>query len=216
MPLLDSPPCQFPLILKVFSAFSENKLPRKRCSADPAAAEDDVAVVENSGLAGGDGALRGIECDARDGDAERLDGGGRGLVLVADFCEGAKRGRRLIARNPIHAFNFTYRLSEDIVFADDDAVLLRINREDVERLAGGEAQALALADCKIVKAAVAGDHRARLVGDFSFSALQGNSALLRIRPDELHVVAGGHEAQLHAFRLFPDRQVGWAGQERAL
>src|SRR5258708_35879927 len=94
MPLLDSPPCEFPLILKVFSAFSENKLPRNRCSADPAAAEDDVAVVENSGLAGGDGALRGVECDARDGGAERLDcGGGRGRVVSA-ILAGAERGGR--------------------------------------------------------------------------------------------------------------------------
>src|SRR5258708_22820104 len=190
MPLLDSPPCQFPLILKVFSAFSENKLPRNRCSADPAAAEDDVAVVENSGLAGGDGALRGVECDARDGGAERLDCGGRGLVLVANFREGAKRGGRLIAGNPIDAFDFACRLSEDIVFADDDAVLLRINREDVEGLAGGEAQALALADRKILNAVVAADHVPALVNHFSFSPPQGNSALLRIRPDEIDIVAG--------------------------
>src|SRR5258708_25092915 len=178
MPLLDSPPCQFPLILKVFSAFSENKLPRNRCSADPAAAEDDVAVVENSGLAGGDGALRGVERGARDGNVERLDCGGRGLVLVANFREGAKRGGRLIAGNPIDAFNFACRLSEDIVFADDDAVLLRINREDVERLAGGEAEALALADRKIVNAVVAADRIAVLVYGFSLSVVQRDFALL--------------------------------------
>src|SRR5258708_5987968 len=212
MPVLDSPQCQFPLILKVVSGFSENKLCRNRCSADPAAAEDDVAVVENSGLAGGDRALWGIEHDARDGGTERLDCGGRGLVLVADFGEGAKRGGRLTAGNPIDAFDFAYRLPEDIVFADDDAALLRINRENVEGLAGGKAEALALADRKIVNAVVAADHVAVLVDDFSFSALQGNSALLRIRPDELDIVAGGHEAQLHAFRLFRDRQVGAAGQ----
>src|SRR5258708_32180273 len=94
MPLLDSPPCEFPLILKVFSAFSENKLPRNRCSADPAAAEDDVAVVENSGLAGGDGALRGVERDARDGNAERPVGGGPGRGLGAGVGERRGGGRR--------------------------------------------------------------------------------------------------------------------------
>ena len=56
---------------------------------DPAAAEDDVAVVENGGLAGGDGALWRVERDARGGGVERLDGGGGGLVLVADFYESA-------------------------------------------------------------------------------------------------------------------------------
>src|SRR5260370_4945635 len=178
MPLLDSPPCQFTLILKVFSAFSENKLPRNRCSADPAAAEDDVAVVENSGLAGGDGALRGVERDARDGNVERLDGGGRGLVLVADFGEGAKRGGRLFARNPIHSFDFADGLPEDIVFADDDAVLLRINREDVEKLVPGQAEALSLADRKIVNPVVASRHAAVFGDGFAFARPQGNSALL--------------------------------------
>src|SRR5882724_2205850 len=119
-------------------------------SADPGAAEDRVAVVEDGGLAGGDGALRGIEGDARGCGVERLDGGGRGLVLVADFGERANRGGRLLAGKPIHAFDFADRLAEDLVFADDDAILLRIDCENVERLAGGETEALALADGEIV------------------------------------------------------------------
>src|SRR5712692_6238452 len=146
--------------------------------ADPAAAEDDVAVVENRGLAGSDGALRRVEPDAREGGVQRLDGGGRGRVLVADFGEGAKRRGRLIARNPIHAFDFAYCLSENIVFANHHAVLLRINRKNIERLASGEAETLALSDGKMVDAIVAADHVAVLVDDFAFAILQRNSALL--------------------------------------
>src|SRR5260370_18168672 len=117
MPLLDSPPCQFPLILKVFSAFSENKLPRNRCSADPAAAEDDVAVVENSGLAGGDGALRGIECDARDGDAERLDCGGRGGGLLGGFFSAAQAGGAPVVPKPNVALHFLSPRPPELVLA---------------------------------------------------------------------------------------------------
>src|SRR5260370_33837661 len=96
-------------------------------SAEPAAAEDEVAVVEYGGLAGGDGALRGVERHARDGGIERLDCGRRRFVLVADFGEGTERGGLRLVGNPIHAFDFAHCLSENIVFADEDAVLLRIN-----------------------------------------------------------------------------------------
>src|SRR5260370_4770396 len=136
-------------------------------SADPTAAQDGIGVVEHSGLSGSDGALWSIECDARNGGVERLDSGGRGLVFVADFAEGAKRGGGLIAGNPIHAFDFAYRLSEDVVFADDHAVLLHVNCKNVEPLAGGEAESLALAHRKILDAGVAGKRIAPLLQRFS-------------------------------------------------
>src|SRR6266550_501670 len=163
---------------KPFSAFSEKKSLRNRRSAKPAAAEDDVTVVEHGGLAGGDGALRGVEGQAHNAGGQRLDCGGRRLVLVADFGEGTKRGGRLFAGNPINALDFAHCLLEDIGFADDDAVLLRIKRENVKRLAGGETEALALADGKIVNAIVVADHVASFVDDFALSILQGGSTLV--------------------------------------
>src|SRR6267143_431837 len=181
------------------------------CGRAAAGADDDVAVVEDGGLAGGDGALRGVERDARSGGVERLDGGRGGFVLVADFGEGAKRAARLITGNPAHAFNFAACLSEDIVFADHDAVLFWINRENVERLAGGEAKPLTLAYRKIVNAVVVANHVAVFVDDFTFAILQRDSALARIRLDELHVVASGHETKLHAFRLLGNWQIRAAG-----
>ncbi len=69
-------------------------------------------------------------------------------------------------------------LSEDIVFADDHAVLFRIDRENIEGLAGREAEALALADGKIVDAVVAADYFAIFVDDFSVTVPQRNSALV--------------------------------------
>ena len=101
---------------------------RALASADPAAAEDDVAVVEDGGLAGSDGALRGVKDYARGGSVTRFDGRGSGFVLVADLGVRSKRAGRLSAGNPIHTFDFTGGLSENVVFADDDAILFRINR----------------------------------------------------------------------------------------
>src|SRR5258706_4401095 len=72
----------------------------KMASADPTAAEDDVAVVENSGLARGDGALRGVERHARDGGVERLDcGGGRGVRLGGCFGSGERGGGGVLAES---------------------------------------------------------------------------------------------------------------------
>src|SRR5260370_26596206 len=81
---------------------------RNRCSTEPAAAEDDVAVIENGGLAGGDGALRGVERDARDGGVQRLDGGGGGVGLMGGFFGSAKGGRMVFRGNSIYSLPFPY------------------------------------------------------------------------------------------------------------
>src|SRR6266700_6459736 len=107
-------------------------------SADPAAAEDDFAIVEDGGLAGRDGALGRIKSNPRAIVRNGFHGGGRGRVLVADFYEGANRSGRLFARDPIHVFNFKCVGAESVVFANNDAVLLRIDGENVERFSGGE------------------------------------------------------------------------------
>src|SRR5260370_38971541 len=105
---------------------------RNRGSADAGAAEDDVAVVEDSGLAGGDGALWSVESDARGGGVERLDGGERGFVLVADFYEHAQGGGGGLAGNPVQAFNLAGCLSEGLALPDRHAVLFRVDRGDIE------------------------------------------------------------------------------------
>src|SRR5258707_6219130 len=68
-------------------------------SADPAAAEDDVAVIEDGGLARGDGALRGVEGNARGSGIERFDRGRRGVMLSARFRGASKRAGRPPAPN---------------------------------------------------------------------------------------------------------------------
>src|SRR5204863_7242600 len=158
---------------------TQNLRPKLQCSAlaDPGAAENDFAVIENGGLARCDGALRRVERNARNPGFQRFDGRGSGLVLVADFGERANSAGRLIAGNPIHAFDFANCLAKNIVFANHDAVFLRIDGENVERLAGGETKALALADRKIVNAVVTADHVTVFVDDFALAVMQRNPAL---------------------------------------
>lgn len=70
---------------------------------DPAAAGYFVALIENGGLAGGDGALGFVEggLDAvGGGDAE---GGGGGFVAVADFDGDADAFAGLGDRDPVEA-----------------------------------------------------------------------------------------------------------------
>src|SRR5260370_42467991 len=67
-------------------------------SAEPAAAEDEVAVVEYGGLAGGDGALRGVERHARDGGIERLDCGRGRVGRVGGFGRGKGQGGVRVVR----------------------------------------------------------------------------------------------------------------------
>src|SRR5690348_91813 len=56
-----------------------------------AASENHVAVVEDSGLAGGHSALRSVET-ALDGSVSRSsrDAGGRGCAIIADACRNRK------------------------------------------------------------------------------------------------------------------------------
>src|SRR5205807_1263115 len=128
------------------------------------------------GVAGSNRALRRVERNARNPGFQRLDDSRCRLVLVTDFGERANSVGRLIAGNPIYAFDFTNCLAKNIVFANNDAVLLRINRENVERLAGGEAQALALADCKIVHAIMTANYVTVFVDDFAVFILQRDFA----------------------------------------
>jgi hypothetical protein len=118
---LSDPGCLFCTLSASLFSFSSFLLPLKErktqkldrnfdsiALSDPGAAEDDVAVVEHGSLAGRDSTLWSAKRYACGSGAERLDGGGRGFMLVADFGEGAQwRGRRF-AGNPIHAFDFAY------------------------------------------------------------------------------------------------------------
>src|SRR2546429_4972729 len=86
---------------------------------------------------------------------------------MANLDAGAERYRWWRDRNPIQAFDFEAPPAKGFVLADNDAIRLRINRENIERLAGGESEALALADGEIVNAVVAANHLAIFVDNLA-------------------------------------------------
>ena len=167
---------------------------QKKELEDPGAGQDHVVGVEDGGLAWGDGALRGIESDAGARVGKRLDGGWSGFVLVANLYRGADWLRWLRDRNPIDGFDFERRGAQSVVVADDDAIVLRFDSEHVERLAGSEAQTLALADGEIVNAIVAAENFAGFGDDIAVACAKRNFVFRSVGVDELDVVTIWNEA----------------------
>ena len=62
---------------------------------DPAAAEDQVVLIDGHDLAGSDGGLRGLEADASAAVGEGFDGRRHGAVLGADLGQAGDRAGRL-------------------------------------------------------------------------------------------------------------------------
>src|SRR5258707_9366470 len=174
---------------------------------DPAAGQDGFVVVEDGALAWGDGALGSFEGDAGAIVGESFDGGGGGVVLVTNLCLAEDRRGWLRDGNPIYIFNFECARAQRFVFADDNAVVLRIYRKHIDGLAGCEAEAFALADSVIVCAGVAADDRAVFGDDVAFLIVHSNSLGAGIGVDELDVVAVWNEAEFHAFGLFGDGKI---------
>src|SRR4029077_21091830 len=100
--------------------------------------------------------------------------------------------------------------AQGVVFADEDAVVFGVDRENVDRLAGREAEAFTLAYRVIVHAGVATDDGAVFGDDVAFLIVHGDAFCAGIGVDELDVVAVGNEAEFHAFGLFRDGKIGVA------
>ena len=131
-------------------------------------------------------------------------------MFVANFYRGADWLRRFGNGNPVDGFDFKGSGSKGVVVADEDAIGFRFDGEDVERLAGGEAEALALADSEIVNAIVAAEDFAGFGDDIAVACAERNFIFRSVGVDELDVAAVGDKAQLHAVRLFGDGESGAA------
>lgn len=114
-------------------------------SDDPAAADYFVVVVEDSGLAGGDGALGFVEGGQDFAGFGRLEGGPGGVVAVADFDLDAQGGGERGNADPVEAAGAEGARGELFVGAHGDAVGGGVNVEHVERRGRADAEALALA-----------------------------------------------------------------------
>ena len=115
-------------------------------AANPAAAEDDVAIVKDRGLAGRDGFLRLVQLDARAAVLERRDRRARAGMAVANLHRDFERLVGIAAAAPVHLVDFEFVRDQILGVADDDAVRRRIDIDDVTRLRRTAGQTFALAD----------------------------------------------------------------------
>lgn len=114
--------------------------------------------IKDGGLAGSDGALRREEADVRTITRKRAELGKSGGMAMANLDAGADRFIRRGGRSdgdPIHLGDDAFDRFEFAAVTDDDAIGGGIEFENIKRAAGGKAQALALADGKILQAGVA-------------------------------------------------------------
>ena len=122
--------------------------------------------------------MRSAECDAGGGRVERCDFRGCRFVAVADsdHCLHGSVWRR--DRNPVYVADFTCGAAQILIFADDEAVGGAVERDDVERAAGSDADSLSLADCVLMQARVAAENFAAGGDDFAGIIWQMTSLLL--------------------------------------
>ena len=120
---------------------------------DPAAAEHEVALIEDGGLTRGDGALGLVEADFHSVTivAERRDGSGSGLMAVTDFDFGAGGRGESGPRDPIDIARYECGAQQMIVRTDSYALGYRVGRDDIQRLTLGDAETFALADGEVME-----------------------------------------------------------------
>src|ERR1035437_89139 len=144
---------------------------------DPAAAQHDLAIVENSTLSRGNGPLRVVEThlDAV-AIARARERGGCGGVLVADLDLGPQGSSRSHSgdRNPVYLLGHKARALQIVIVADGDALAVWIGGNHVEGFAGGDAQPLALPHRKMVNALVASERAPAGGHDLARGTLHGN------------------------------------------
>jgi len=95
--------------------------------AEPAAADDQVVLEEEGGLAGCDGSLGLVEGELDLAVADGGDGGGRGLMAVSDLGEDAHGFAEVGDADPVELVDGGGGLGEEGLFADDDAVVGGLN-----------------------------------------------------------------------------------------
>src|SRR5579864_9114388 len=125
--------------------------------SDPAAADHDLALIENRGLARSDGALRLIESDEDFVGAHTLHCGWRGLVPMANLHRHAHWLSQIVHRDQIHTPGAQRARIKVLISAHDNLLAGAADLDDVERGSCGYAQSLALAHCEVMHAAMLAD-----------------------------------------------------------
>src|SRR5439155_27282730 len=107
---------------------------------DETAADDEVVTIQDDRLSGGDGPLGIDKGHAGAGLRQRLHSDGSTLMGRAYAGDGLHGRPGLLDGNPVHALGDQGPFVLLLLVADDDAVGRRIQRDDVERPSGGDAE----------------------------------------------------------------------------
>jgi hypothetical protein len=180
---------------------------------DPAAAGYFVFLIEDGGLAGGDGALGLVEEGADLVVVDAGEGGHCGDVAVADLDADADGFGELGDGYPVEAVGEEVARHEIGVGANGDLVGVGVDVEDVEGLGAGEAEALALTDGEGVDAGVVADDFAGGGDEFAGGVGEGFALLVEVGLEEGVVVAAGDEADLLGVWLGGYVEAGFGGHD---
>src|SRR5258706_2578412 len=124
---------------------------RMNSSFYPSAAENQIAIVENGALSGGDGALRLVKMHLDPvgfgGGIERCRGG---FVSVADLHLRSRGCRETFPRDPIDVARIKPGAIQTVVRSDGPALRCRVGRDHVQRLARRNPQPAPLAHGEMV------------------------------------------------------------------
>ena len=161
---------------------------------NPATTNDFIAAVEDRCLPGRDRALRLVEFYASTSVAQRSNRCRRRSVTITHAYVGLNSFALVVEGNPVHARGHELIAQQFFLFADHNAVSVRIDSDNVERLRISDANAASLSDCIMMNAGVRADHRAFRVDDFT-RAWQAISLSFRgeIAVDESGIITVGNE-----------------------
>src|SRR5215471_8077186 len=140
---------------------SDSKLMDQKLSNDfsnPAAANHDVAVVEDHSLARGDGPLRFVESYANFAITGFLNHSGSGLVPVTNLGANPHRFFQCVDADPVHLVRNQSVRQQVFVAAYGHSSLLAVDLDYIERRASCNAESFPLAHCEVVNAVMMAQH----------------------------------------------------------
>src|SRR3954471_2938581 len=176
---------------------------------DPASAHNHISIVEHDGLSGRDRPLRNVE--SREHFVSRsFDGRIRGFMTMADLRLHPHGLTKLGDGYPVQVAG-TQRLRHKIVPATDHNLALgAVDLQNVKRIPGRNAKALALSHGEVVDALMLADDLTSRSHQLTRGIRQRLARLLEIGINELGVVSTRHKADLLRVRLLSDLQSEFA------
>src|SRR4051794_39351879 len=164
-------------------------------SGDPAAADNNVAIIEDDGLPRSDRALLNIKGHEYFVPGS-FDGRVRCFMAMADLRLHPHWVPKLRNRDPVQLARAQRLRHQLISAAHHDLALSAIDLQNVKRIARRDAKSFALPHGEVVYAVMLADDVAIRRDQLARGVRQGLARLFQISIDELGVIAAGDEADL--------------------